>query len=140
MKTILFLSVLVFSSVSMAAKAPAKAPAPSLCAAGSQQVFACTSTPQKGDEFVAGDAFDHATICVKGKKYTMVLEKNGESRSYNVKTSIRPGGSLFYVENDGLIVSLSVTTGILSKTAPARLSTDFVEAQMSISSSYTCQR
>jgi len=129
MKTIIFASIMVLSSLGMAAT----------CPSGSQLVKSCKSTPKTGDEDVAASTFDSIAICSLGSQPLIAVEKGGQQDVTKATAQIRMGGTTYSVTAGDVDFSLSVVTGILSKKAPARFTINYKQVNLKASSTYTCQ-
>jgi len=131
MKTMIFSSLMVLSSISVAA---------ATCPQNTQTVYTCKSTPTAGDEEVASTMLDSISICSKGNETLMLVEKNGEADMALATVDMRMGGTSYTLKTPEMDFSLSVVTGILDKTSPARFTLHLKAANISASSTYTCVR
>jgi hypothetical protein len=85
------------------------------CPTGSRQIEVCTSTPQEGDNVVAGNMFESIKVCEdkQDDKIIMVYAApNGESEAVESKEIVRPGGTTYVSSNSDIITSLSITKGV----------------------------
>jgi hypothetical protein len=131
LKTIIFLSVFTLGSVSMA---------DATCPANSTKLMVCKPAPKAGDNEVAVTVFDSISVCQSGSDALLSLEKDGEQSTDYAEVSVRMGGTSYMLTSEDVSTTLSVTTGIASKTAPARLDIEFKTAQLKASATYSCKR
>lgn len=120
------------------------------CPNGSRQIEVCTSTPQEGDNVVAGNMFEKIKVCEdrQDDKIIMVYAApNGDSEAVESKEIVRPGGTTYVSSNSSIITSLSITKGVrpgLTKENNATFSfkLNHVSEQLgaiSFASTYTCK-
>jgi hypothetical protein len=132
MKALLLISVLSFSSFSMAA---------ATCPSTLKTMMTCTSTPQRGDSEVAAGILDSVAACYKGNAVSMVVQKGPESSIGSVQMEYRAGGTTITMNADDTAFTWSYPTGIVpSTTWKAKFSVIFKKAATTVSSTYTCTR
>ena len=130
MKSVFFMSAMLLSSLSFAS---------ATCPQDSQSLKACESTPKKGDSEVAAGALDSIALCRQGRDTLMVFEKNGQSETATAKVDPRAGGISYSVDANGTVFSLSFASGTRHQSKTANFTVIFTEANLEVSSTYTCQ-
>jgi hypothetical protein len=130
-KTLIVTAVLGFSSFAMATSA---------CPSDMKTVNFCKSTPVKGDHEVAANIFDSISICAKGQQAFMIVDSNGDlSPAAKAVFESRAGGASYTMNLEGITVAISYATGTApSATKTAKMTMTNPNANMTISSTYTC--
>lgn len=131
LKTTVFLFTIALSSVSMA---------DATCPGNAEKLMVCKPAPVAGDNEIAITVFDSIAVCQVGPDVLLNYEKAGENDAAYVVVSVKMGGTSYILESEDVSTTLSVTTGINSKTAPAKLDVDFKAAGLKASATYSCQR
>lgn len=133
MKSMIFSALMTMSSFAVAAT----------CPQGTQIVHDCTSTPQSGDSLVVSDVYDSIAICSAGSAVKMVAQKGtNPSEVVDAESVVRAGGSSYTVTTPDIDITLSVTTGIMSREKSAKLILDMKKVGsngLKESSTYTCK-
>ena len=131
LKTTVFLFTIALSSVSMA---------DATCPGNAEKLMVCKPAPVAGDSEVAITVLDSIAVCQVGSDVLLNYEKNGEADAAYVEVDVRMGGTSYILKSEDVSTTLSVTTGINSKTVPARLEVEFKAANLKASATYSCQR
>lgn len=126
-----FTTVMALSSLGFAAAE---------CPAQAKTIHLCESTPQKDDSDVVAGMFDSIAVCDQGQKTLLVVEKSGASEMVEAQATSLAGGTIYTLPPmEAYELSLSVTTGILSKERPATFIVYNKAHDLKATSTYTCR-
>jgi hypothetical protein len=106
MKALLFITLTLATTSTFAA---------TKCPAETTQIENCKSTPQEGDNIVAGDMFKTIKVCKDNEDDSVTLvyiAPNGKGEAIESTESVRAGGTTYSTNLDEIKTTLSIKKGI----------------------------